>query len=169
MQLASLLDMNLPHWQSIAIPAAGLVAAFLTVMLGRFVQLRWRSRAARAESAAADAPDRPHDPFEKGSITEQRQGVRRKGNPIEVLISDPEAEEAPVRGWVLDRSVNGLCLLVDEEIAVGTVLSVKPRQSPPGMPWIRAEVRNCKKDNTGYQAGCQFVSTPPWGILLLFG
>jgi hypothetical protein len=166
MQLASFLDMNPPDWQILATSAAGLVAAFLTVMLGRFVQARWRARPARAEPAA-DAP--VHDPFEHGSISEQRQGVRRKGNPIEVLISDAEAEEAPVRGWVLDRSVNGLCLLVDEEIAVGTVLSVKPRQSPPGMPWIRAEVRNCKKDNTGYQAGCQFVSTPPWGILLLFG
>jgi hypothetical protein len=165
MLLASWLNLEPPSWQTLAIPVAGLSAALLTLVAGRWALSR--RRAARAAPAAAAAP--VHDPFEHGSVTEQRGSVRRKGNPIEVLISDAEAEQEPLRGWVIDRSTNGLCLLLHEEIAAGTVLSVKPRQAPPGMPWVRAEVRSCKRDRTGYQAGCQFLSTPPWGILLLFG
>jgi len=176
MLLASLLATEMPSWQTLTIPIAGLGSALMALTFGRLALSRWRGRATPAEPAAdgpatdrASAAGPVHDPFDHGSITEQRTGVRRKGNPIEVLITDAEATEEPFRGWVVDRSTNGLCLLLHDEIAPGTVLSVKPRQSPPAMPWVRATVRNCKRDTSGYLAGCQFVSTPPWGILLLFG
>jgi hypothetical protein len=154
-------------WQTWVIPAAGLGAGLVALVFGR-----WLVHARRRAPAPSDAPSdggAVHDPFEKGSITEHRISVRRKGNPIEVLITDAEATAEPHRGWVVDRSTNGLCLLLHDEVAVGTVLSVKPRQSPPGMTWVRVTVRNSQRDPSGHLAGCQFVSTPPWGILLLFG
>ncbi len=165
MPLVSFPTIEFTSWQTWVIPVAGLGAAATALLVGRLVYSR---RGAGAPPApAAEGP--VHDPFEHGSITEQRTGVRRKGNPIEVLISDTEATQEPVRGWVVNRSTNGLCLLLHEEVAIGTVLSVKPRPAPPGMPWVRAEVRSCTRDQSGYQAGCKFLTTPPWGILLLFG
>jgi hypothetical protein len=172
MLLALLADLEAPSWQTWVIPAAGLGAALLTLTVGRFVLSHRRARtAASPPPSDADAGDGgpAYDPFENGSIREQRQGVRRKGNPIEALITDAEATEEPIHGWVTDRSTNGLCLLLHDEIAVGTQISVKPRLAPPTMPWVKATVRNCKREKDGYVAGCQFVTTPPWGILLLFG
>jgi hypothetical protein len=166
MMLSSLLDHESPPWQTWVIPAAGLFASLLALFAGRFVL--GRRRAARA-APAADGPDPIHDPFDRGSVSERRGTVRREGNPIEVLMSDADAEGEPTRGWVIDRSMGGLCLLLHDEIAPGTVLSLKPRQAPPATPWVRVEVRSCKKERSGYEAGCQFVRTPPWAVLLLFG
>jgi hypothetical protein len=162
MTLSSLLDKVPPSWQTWAVPAAGLVVALLALFAGRFVLVRFRARTAPAEDPA-------YDPFERGSITERRAVARRKGMPVEVLISDAEVTREPTRGWVTDRSMGGLCLVLDEETPEGTVLSLKPQQGPPGTPWVRAEVRTCKKERSGYTIGCRFVRTPPWAVLLLFG
>jgi PilZ domain len=152
-----------PSWQTCAIPAAGLLAALLSLFVGRFLLARSRTR----QKQAAHGP--AHDPFDHGSVTERRGTPRRKGNAVEVLITDAEAAGEPVRAWVVDRSMGGLCLHLNDELAPGTVLSLKPRNGPPATPWVQVEVRSCKKDRSGYETGCQFVRTPPWAVLLLFG
>jgi hypothetical protein len=158
-----------PPWYMWVSPAAGLFATWLALISGRLVLSRWRA-AAPVEPAAEEEKRGPvYDPFELGSVTERRAAIRRQGNPIEVLISDAEATLEPARGWVIDRSMRGLCLLVHEEVGPGTVLSVKPRKAPPATPWVQAEVRTCKQDQAGYELGCQFVRTPPWAVMLLFG
>ncbi len=171
MMLPSFLDPDPPPWEVWVIPAAGLLAALVALFVGRHLLARRRIR--RPAPVAADGPlaaDGPvHDPFDHGSITERRGSVRRKGNHLEVLISDADAKQEPVRGWVIDRSMGGLCLLLNDALVEGTVLSIKPRQSPPGMPWVQASVCNCKRERNGYEIGCQFVKTPPWGVMLLFG
>jgi hypothetical protein len=153
-----------PSWQPWATVAVGCCAALLTLMVGRLVQSRRRSARPAAPPAEPE-----FDPFETGSATEKRRAARRKGNPIEILISDADAVQEPTRGHVVDRSLGGLCLLLSDEVAVGTVLSLKVRNGPPATPWVQAEVRSCKKDRHGYEVGCQFVRTPPWAVLLLFG
>jgi hypothetical protein len=162
MHLPSFFDAA-PPWQAWVIPAAGFVAALLSLFVGRLLLSRSRTR----QRSEAEAP--PYDPFDYGSATERREAPRRKGNPIEVLVTDPEVAGEPVRGWVVDRSMGGLCLMLNDEIAPGTVLNIMPRNGPPATPWVEVEVRTCKKDRTGYEAGCQFVRTPPWAVLLLFG
>ena len=44
-----------------------------------------------------------------------------------------------------------------------------PAHAPPMTPWTEVEVRSCRQKKDGYEVGCQFVKTPPWSILLLFG
>src|SRR5205807_67771 len=73
------------------------------------------------------------------------------------------------RGWVLDRSVGGLCLDLSAAFPEGTRLSLFPTQAPGMTPWTEVEVRSCRQKKDGYEVGCQFVKTPPWSILLLFG
>ena len=36
-------------------------------------------------------------------------------------------------------------------------------------PWVDVEVRMCRALKDGYELGCQFVKTPNWSILLMFG
>jgi hypothetical protein len=110
-----------------------------------------------------------HDPFIFGSAMERRVAARRNGNPTEVQITDAERQGPLLRGLVLDRSVGGLCLLVDREIGPGTLLGVRPASSADSIPWLDIEVRSCRQTQEGWELGCQFKKTPPWGVILLFG
>jgi hypothetical protein len=110
-----------------------------------------------------------YDPFVDGSALEQRTALRRKGNPVLVQIAAKEAKAEPASGWVVDRSTTGLCLLVGQAFAVGTVLCVKPSDAPRGTIWVQIEVKNCRQKGSNWEIGCQFLQPPPWGIMLLFG
>ena len=35
--------------------------------------------------------------------------------------------------------------------------------------WSQMEVRTCRQEGTAWELGCQFVRTPSWNVLLLFG
>jgi hypothetical protein len=88
---------------------------------------------------------------------------------VAVLLSDEQAQAPPWRGHVLDRSLGGLCLLAERRAESGTVLTVRPANAPPMMPWIELEVMSCRDEENGWELGCRFVRTPPSGLLLLFG
>lgn len=164
----SFLGLNIP-FGSILLPlVAGLGAGGLAIVVFNFFGRR----------SAADLPPPPKaeekkgpefDPFLQGSATEQRKALRRGGNPIEVLIAPAQSKKTPIRGWVIDRSVGGLCLMLAQELQVGARLTVLPANAPPLTPWVEIEVRSCRPDPEGFQAGCQFVKSPPWGVLLQFG
>jgi hypothetical protein len=109
------------------------------------------------------------DPFLHGGAGDQRVTVRRKGNPVEILVSDAAAAVEPYRGLVVDRSMGGLCLSLPSEVDVGTVLSVRLRQGPESTPWVKVQVTHCNADRGGYSVGCRFLRTPTWNVLLLFG
>jgi hypothetical protein len=165
MDMRSIIPIEGSGWQSWAIPITGLLASLLILFAGRLVFSR-RRRDAKEASPSKD-PD--HDPFDMGSLTERRTTARRKGSPIELTVRNDNPDVEPGRAWVIDRSMGGLCLLLHDSIAAGTVLNVKPTNCPPGTPWVQIEVRNCKQTSDGYEAGCQFLRPPPWAILLLFG
>lgn len=112
------------------------------------------------------------DPFALGSTGEQRKAFRRLGNPIEVHYTADAFADAPRSGYVIDRSVGGLRLMVTHEVPPGTVLSVRPANVSPMVPWVELEARSCANSATqpgAYDVGCAFVKTPPYSILLLFG
>jgi hypothetical protein len=114
-------------------------------------------------------PDGPLDAtFLKGVTQDRRCAPRRKGNTVEVELSDG-SDAPPVRGWVRDRSIGGLCLLADQAIAEGAVLKVRPVTSGPTIPWTDITVRSCRADGGQYELGCQFHRTPNWNQLLKFG
>lgn len=155
-----------PSLQTLVIPAVGLVVALLSLVVGRLLLTRSRNRGTRA---SPPAPGSAHDPFAKGSATERRVAVRRKGIPVEVILSDAEAVREIGRASVIDRSMGGLCLLLNDTVELGTIFSVKPANAPPATPWVQVEVRSCKKDRSGFEVGCQYVRTPAWAVMLLFG
>jgi hypothetical protein len=109
------------------------------------------------------------DPFEQGLATEQRKSLRRDGNPVEVLIVNPANDATPAKGFVLDRCVGGLGLFAEGPAEVEKPLSVRPTHAPSITPWVEVIVKSCRQSDGGYEIGCQFVRTPPWSILLMFG
>ncbi len=118
--------------------------------------------------AAAKGVNPFHDPFVAGSAGERRHAPRRRGGLVEVDVSDATGAAEPVRGRVVDRSVEGMCLWVEEAVPEHTILSVRPaRQTRSG--WVQVEVRSCRAEDDGFEIGCRYVVTPTWSVRMLFG
>jgi PilZ domain len=140
----------------------GVLVASLAFLMGR------RLFIARARRIGSIPPD---DLVKAALSTEQldrRSTPRRKGNLIEVYLTD-DSKRLPLHGWVVDRSVGGLCLVVDKPLTEGTILNVRPRKAPQTAPWTSIEIRSCRADRGDWEVGCRFVKAPAWNDLLLFG
>jgi hypothetical protein len=152
-------------------------AAFVCTGLGIVLTLGVFFVARRMTAVPPPRPSAPppapneliHDPFVHGSASEKRNAWRRKGSPVEVMISDAEGKAPPRLATVTDRSVGGIRLLLDDDLPVGTFVSLRPSRSNEDVPWIRVEVRNSQKTSAGWELGCQFVRTPASSILWQLG
>jgi hypothetical protein len=90
---------------------------------------------------------------------EQRRFARRMKNSVRVF-SQLGREERLQEGWIIDRSPEGVGLLLAigkvatsaDLPAPGTVLDVKPTNVPCDSPWMRIEVRHLR-----CEAGCYHV------------
>lgn len=167
----SLLAANTPLWQTLVITLAGVCATALALLLGFMLISRRRGAPPPARSGGRQAPASGQaDPFMFGSALEKRTAHRRRGNSVRILLADAQSDAAPHEGWVIDRSVGGLCLLVEQQdYPVGTVLNVRAASAPATTPWTQVEVRDSRKKERGWELGCQFKQTPSWSVLLLFG
>ncbi len=143
------------------------IGALVGVVAVGALQLRRRG-AAPADAVPAEEPP-ALDPFIFGSAREKRQAVRRKGNPVSVLISDATGRVVPWEGVVWDRSLGGLGLMVHNPVAVGTILSVRPAQASTVFPWVQVEVRSCRQEGDSWNLGCQYVRVPHSSLLWHFG
>ncbi len=102
------------------------------------------------------------------SPAEKRLAPRRK-KMLQVLIQDAEGIFDPFPGWIADRSLGGLCMLVDQPIEPGTVLKVRRSNTPANVPWVEVQVLNARMRETSWELGCQFVRSPTWDVLMQFG
>jgi hypothetical protein len=143
-------------------PAIGGAACLLAYLLGRLFLV---ARPAPA-GPELNAPDEAN--FLRGLNRDRRAAPRRRGNSVEVEMVNA-GDETPVRGWVVDRSIGGLGVLVDNPIAAGTVLRVRPRFAKAGTPWTEVTVRSSRPEGGQHELGCQFHRTPNWSLLLMFG
>ncbi|HEY1376034.1 MAG TPA: PilZ domain-containing protein [Gemmataceae bacterium] len=118
---------------------------------------------------APATPPEQADNWEIGSPqpNERRHQFRRIGNPVPVLFRGPQGQFYESR--VLDRSRGGLRLLVPRPVEVGTGVWVRAPNAPSSSPWVEANVVWCAEKAGKVQVGVEFVTTPPWNVLLLFG
>jgi hypothetical protein len=152
---------NAPLWLAVVtVLGAGILAASAT---------RFARRPAAAGHRGLKKDTTKDDPFQR-SGSERRGAPRRRGNPIAVLVSDAKAEVEPVHGWVTDRSASGLGLELDEEgqVEVGTILSVRPVEGS-SVPWVKVEVRSCRRIQSAWRLGCQYLRPPSADIQMRFG
>jgi hypothetical protein len=151
------------HW--LLTLAAGVVAGLCVVGMLHFL-----IRPRLALVPPDKGPQQPaSDPFVHGSVSEQRKSFRRQGNPVEVFIVNPKISASPFKGYVIDRCVGGLGLYVEVSVVPGQQLTVRPINAPPITPWVEVIVKSCRVSKHNFELGCQFVKTPPWAVLLMFG
>jgi hypothetical protein len=161
-------------YQHLWIPLlVGVGVGVLMIATGNIVMRRRRRRRPGSPSLAPSGQPTPggpdFDPFTCGSPSDQRKAFRRQGNLVGVLYKLPK-DDSPARpGLVLDRSVSGVRLALDEEVAPGTRLLLLPDGASDLTPWTEVEVRTCRPIDDSWEAGCQFIKIPPWSILLMFG
>jgi hypothetical protein len=135
----------------------GLAVAALCFVLGR----SFLRRPAGPAASALDLLPR--------WVGDRRTGLRRKGNVVVVDLDDPVGKVQEQSGCVLDRSTGGLRLLVHHAVEVGTLLRVRPRTGGDTLPWSEVTVRSCQLDSGIYQRGLQFLKTPGYNTLMMFG
>jgi hypothetical protein len=158
-----LLDLGIPEFNGWTIPVAGVLAAGLAFVTGSLFFGRRNGSAKPALAPPTAAPSPPSAP------TDRRTSHRREGTDVEVLISDAEVKTTPVQGWVIDRSLGGVCLRAPTSFPVGAILSLRPCSAPSVAPWVQVEVKSCRQMVDAWEVGCQFLRTPPYSVLLLFG
>lgn len=109
------------------------------------------------------------DPFSEGSGSERRKAPRRRGNPVAVLLADEDPDSEPVEGYIVDRSLGGLGVELEESVNVepGTVLTVRPKLETAS--WTRVVVRNYQKMGANRRLGCQFTRPPDGQTMMHFG
>src|SRR5207249_5377654 len=124
---------DLVYWENLLsqwwmTPVMGGLAGLLTFVAGRrfFSQSSARLSNAAANGEASEAGPTV-DPFVNGPPSERRLAVRRAGNAIEVDLLEQEGDVTVVSGWVVNRSLGGLCVEVERPIPVGATLRVKIR------------------------------------------
>lgn len=115
--------------------------------------------AAKEEAPTEDAPE--------VSAADRRIHPRRR-KLLRVQVTDV-LNNAAFPGWVVDRSLGGMCISVDHEIEAGTVLKVRPNSAPPSSPWVELRVQGVRPKDGGFDLGCEFLRTPTWEVLLQFG
>jgi hypothetical protein len=155
-------------WQEVAwiVPATGFVFACFAFIWGR--RLVGQPEQKPLPSAQPAVPERPVDVFLHGSASDRRAAPRRKGNSVEVAVSTGP-DQQPVHGWVLNRSVGGLCLMLDKPFEEGATLNVRPRNAPESTPWTPVEIRGCRAHGSDWEISCRFLKAPQYNVLLLFG
>jgi hypothetical protein len=147
----------------------GIAVGVLAIATGNVVMRRRRRSRPPEPLKSQQVPGPPgYDPFVEGSPSDQRKAFRRQGNVKEVFYKLGDDKVAR-QGVVLDRSVGGLRLGLDEEIVIGARLLLLPGGASEMIPWTEVEVRTCRQIDDSWETGCQFIKVPPWSILLMFG
>jgi hypothetical protein len=126
-----------------------------------------------ADAQAKSSADPLPDPFlPKENSADKRKAARRQGNVIKLLCAVVTTPDDHFNGYVVDRSVTGLRLLLPGAYPIGAVLLVRPANIPPTTPWVQVEVRSCVPSTIQadeFEVGCQFVRSPSYLTLSMFG
>jgi hypothetical protein len=116
-----------------------------------------------------DAPALGSLPMADDGGLERRTMPRQRGNPAPIRVGHPHLAMENLQGWVIDRSPDGICLILDEAVAAGTILNIQPVHHLANMSWFQVEVKNCRPERTIWILGCQFMHRLSWNELRLFG
>jgi hypothetical protein len=149
------------------IPVIGILVASLAYLMGR----RWlvpRSAPQKGQSVAEAVNEYLVAKALKAKPERRSCPRRREGKRVEVFLVD-ESKEEQIFGWVIDRSIGGLCLHVEKTLNEGAILSVRPCKAPPTVLWIPVEVRSCRAEGDVWEVGCRFLKPPQWNDLMFFG
>ncbi|MFO0876298.1 MAG: PilZ domain-containing protein [Gemmataceae bacterium] len=146
------------------VPLIGIAVCLVAYLVGRRLMVAHAGLAPHE----GEEVDSLNISFLGGVTRDRRVAPRRRGNTVQIHVRlDPEAD--PRIGWVLDRSIGGLGILMDEPLTPGIRVQVRARNAPEPTPWIEAAVRSCRPEGSQYEVGLQFYHLPSWNLMLQFG
>ncbi len=140
-------DFSLARWELWSVPVAGFICTGLVLMGGRWLLARRRQPVAAPESL---------NPYSALSSPKRRQTPRGRGAPSRILILDKNGPKEPFSGWVINRSIGGLCVTLVQPLEEGSILSVRPAKDPLDDVWFDVLVKYCRATDTGWEMGCEF-------------
>ena len=144
--------------------AVGLVVFLLALGIGW-----WFSREKKQAPAKDVTPSQdPEIEFLRGITLDRRTSPRRKGNSVEIQLVIPPSTQ-PIQGWIIDRSIGGLRVLLDREVPSGLIVQVRPGTNHTKLPWVDTTVKSCRLEGTYFDVGLQFVQTPNLNVMMQFG
>jgi hypothetical protein len=100
--------------------------------------------------------------------TDRRSWPRRK-RALQVVLQDAAGEGDPFPAWVMDRSLGGLGLSVDQPLEEGTMLRVRRPNASSDVPWVEIQVKSVRIKETTWEIGCQFTRSLTFDVLMQFG
>src|SRR5947209_3838179 len=113
-----LLGWVLARWEMWTFPLVGLACAGVGLFVGRSLLGKRRTAARPPAPVPAAAPQvRPDDDDEDGPAEpgrDRRVWPRHKVREVKVTISDAAGAGEPFEGWVVNRSLGGLGISVDQ-------------------------------------------------------
>ena len=110
-----------------------------------------------------------HDSNSEAKEDSDRRSWPRRKRAIQVILQDAGGNRDPFPAWIMDRSMGGLGLSVDEPIEEGTVLRVRRAASPTEVPWVDVQVKSVRIKESTWELGCQFTRSLTWDVLMQFG
>jgi hypothetical protein len=130
---------------------------------------------ATVENAASPPPEQ--EPLAKSAARldaclfhgtrEKRTLVRRGGFAIRVALCANEGK--PVEACVVDRSPQGVGILVKHAFRRGTMVTIKPSDVPGGGYSVEVEVCNSRRKGNQWIHGCRFLQAPAASVLSQLG
>jgi CheY-like chemotaxis protein len=104
------------------------------------------------------------DPF----ASELRRFPRWLGNPQDVLVAPLLGASLRTLGTVINRSLGGLCLAIDEPRECGASLRVRSMATALEK-WLAIEVRHVRTDGKRSVLGCRFLDPPGLSVFSVYG
>jgi hypothetical protein len=99
---------------------------------------------------------------------DRRSWPRRK-RAIQVVLQEAGGAGEPFPAWVMDRSIGGLGLSIDQPVEAGTILRVRRPTAPADIPWVEIQVKSVRIKETTWEIGCQFTRSLTFDVLMQFG
>ena len=91
--------------------------------------------------------------------SERRSGVRLGGSATPAEVCTDPSPRTPAQ--VVDRSAGGVRLRVTRPLPVGSVVGVRVPAEADNRRWFPVQVRYCRRNGDGWEAGCEFVGERP--------
>jgi PilZ domain len=123
---------------------------------------------AREEAVSSESGRSALVPESPSEAAQDRRFSPRRKKLLRVQLQDALGGSTPFPGWVVDRSLGGMCLEVDRELETGTMLKVR-RYEGTNLPWVEIRVQSQRLVDGVWHLGCQFVRSPSWEVLMQFG
>jgi hypothetical protein len=117
----------------------------------------------------AEVEPSPSSSTENSTEGEDRRSWPRRKRAIQVVLQDASGAGDPFPAWVMDRSIGGLGLSVDQPIEPGTMLRVRRPTAAADIPWVEIQVKSVRIKETTWEIGCQFTRSLTFDILMQFG